>query len=84
MKEHVRKEVICLLDPCIIYTIKESDWVSQVHCVPNKGGFTVEPNENRELVPIRPIVGYTMYIDFRKLNEETRKDPYPLPCIEKL
>ena len=53
----------------IIYPVKESEWVSPVHCVPKKGGFTVEANENHELVPIRTIVGYRMCIDFRKLNK---------------
>jgi hypothetical protein len=36
MKEVVRKEVILLLDAGIIYLVKESDWVSPVHCVPKK------------------------------------------------
>ena len=34
MKEVLRKEIVCLLDVGIIYPIKESDWVSHVHCVP--------------------------------------------------
>ena len=58
-------------------------WVSPVHCVPKKGGFTVVPNENNELIPTRTIVGLRMCIDFRKLNKETRKDHYPLPFIDK-
>jgi hypothetical protein len=36
MKEEVRKEVIRLLDAGIIYPVKESEWVSPVHCVPKK------------------------------------------------
>jgi hypothetical protein len=36
MKEVVRKEIICLLDAGIIYHVKESDWVSLVHCIPKK------------------------------------------------
>nr|GEW32564.1 reverse transcriptase domain-containing protein [Tanacetum cinerariifolium] len=28
-------------------------WVSPVHCVPNKGGFTVLENEDNELIPTR-------------------------------
>ena len=51
MKEVVRKEIVCLLDVGIIYPVKESEWVSPVHCVPKKGGFTVVPNENNELIP---------------------------------
>ena len=82
MNEEVRKEVIRLLDAGIIYPVKESEWVSPVHCVPKKGGFTIEANENHELVPIRPIVGYRMCIYFRKLNKVTRKYHYPLPFID--
>ena len=52
MKEEARKEITRLLDAGIIYLVKESDWVSPVHCVPKKGGFTIEPNENEERVPI--------------------------------
>ena len=55
MKEELRKGIIRLLDAGIIYPVKESEWVSLVHCVPKKGGFTIEANENHELVPIRPI-----------------------------
>ena len=56
--------------------------MSPVHCVPKKGGFTIVPNENNELIPTRTIVGHRMCIDFRKLNKETRKDHYPLPFID--
>ena len=82
MKEVVRKEIIRLLDAGIIYHVKESDWVSPVHCVPKKGGFIAVPNKHNEMVPTRSVVGYRMCIDFRKLNKETRKDHYPLPFID--
>ncbi|KAK1643285.1 hypothetical protein QYE76_061090 [Lolium multiflorum] len=36
--------------------IEEERWVSPVHCVPKKGGMTVVPNDNDELIPQR-IVG---------------------------
>ena len=49
LNEVVRKAIIRLLDAGIIYPVKESEWVSRVHCVPNKGGFTVVPNENNEI-----------------------------------
>jgi hypothetical protein len=51
MKEVVRNEVLKLLDAGIIYPIADSRWVSHVHCVSKKGGITVVPNENNELVP---------------------------------
>jgi hypothetical protein len=81
MKEVVRKEIIYLMDACIIYHVKESDWLSIAHCVPKKGGFIVVSKKHNEIVPTRTIVGYRMCIDFRKLNKETRKDHYPLPFI---
>jgi hypothetical protein len=51
MKEVVRNEVLKLLDAGIIYPIADSRWVSPAHCVPKKGGITVVPNENNEIIP---------------------------------
>ncbi|KAK1667029.1 hypothetical protein QYE76_055188 [Lolium multiflorum] len=67
MKEVVRNEVLKLLEAGIIYPIADSRWVSPVHCVPKKGGMTVVPNDNDELIPQRIVVGYRMCIDFEKL-----------------
>ena len=72
MKEVVRKEVIRLMESGIIYPIADSKWVSPVHCVPKKGGMTVVPNAEDELVAQRTVVGYRMCIDYRKLNKATR------------
>jgi hypothetical protein len=84
MKEVVRKEVIKLIEAGIIYPIADSKWVSPVHCVPKKGGITVVPNDENELVAQRTVTGYRMCIDFRKLNKATRKDHYPLPFIDQM
>jgi hypothetical protein len=80
----VRKEVIKLLEAGIIYPIVDSKWVSHVHCVPKKGGMTVVPNDEDELVAQHTFVGYRMCIDFRKLNKATRKDHYPLSFIDQM
>ncbi|KAK1611876.1 hypothetical protein QYE76_035549 [Lolium multiflorum] len=64
--------------------IEEERWVSPVHCVPKKGGMTVVPNDNDELIPQRVVVGYRMCIDFRKVNKVTKKDHYPLPFIDQI
>ncbi|KAK1605046.1 hypothetical protein QYE76_028719 [Lolium multiflorum] len=64
--------------------IEEERWVSPVHCVPKKGGMTVVPNDNDELIPQRVVVGYRMCIDFRKVNKVTKKDHYPLPFIDQM
>nr|GFB00215.1 reverse transcriptase domain-containing protein [Tanacetum cinerariifolium] len=60
------------------YPISDSPWVSPIHCVPKKGGMTVIKNEENELVPTRLVTGWRVCIDYRKLNEATRKDHFPL------
>jgi hypothetical protein len=66
LKEVVRKEVIKLLESGTIYPIADSKWVSHVHCVPNKGGITIVPNDENELVAQLTVTGYRMCIDYRK------------------
>nr|GFC62034.1 reverse transcriptase domain-containing protein [Tanacetum cinerariifolium] len=36
----IKNEVLKLFDAGLIYPISDSPWVSPVHCVPKKGGFT--------------------------------------------
>nr|GEU67150.1 reverse transcriptase domain-containing protein [Tanacetum cinerariifolium] len=48
----IKKEAKKLFDAGLIYPISYSPWVSLVHCVPKKGGFTVIENEENELIPI--------------------------------
>nr|GEZ28259.1 reverse transcriptase domain-containing protein [Tanacetum cinerariifolium] len=55
-----------------------------VHCVPNKGGFTVVENEENELIPTRLVTGWRVCIDYRKLNDATRKDYFPLPFMDQM
>ena len=81
MKDVVRKEVLKWLNVGFIYAISDNPWVSPIHVVPKKDGFTVIRNE---LIPIRTVIGWRVYIDYRKLNTATRKDHFPLPFIDQM
>ncbi|GKE37478.1 reverse transcriptase domain-containing protein [Tanacetum coccineum] len=84
MQEVVKKEIVKLLDTSIIYLIADSPWVSPIHCVPKKGGITVVKNKNDELVPTKTVTGWRVCIDYRKLNEATAKDHFPLPFMDQI
>ncbi|GJT58018.1 reverse transcriptase domain-containing protein [Tanacetum coccineum] len=84
MHEVVKKEIVKLLNTGIIYPITDSPWVSPIHCVPQKGGITVVKNENDELVPTRTVTGWRVCIDYRKLNESTAKDHFPLLFMDQM
>ncbi|GKA53386.1 reverse transcriptase domain-containing protein [Tanacetum coccineum] len=82
--EVIKAEVIKLLNVGLIYPISDSPWVSPMHVVPKKGGMTVVTNDNNELIPTRLVTGWHVYIDYRKLNDDTRRDKFPLPFIDQM
>ncbi|GJR64766.1 reverse transcriptase domain-containing protein [Tanacetum coccineum] len=46
--------------------------------------MTVVTNDENELVPKRLVTGWKVCIDYRKLNEATRKDHFPLPFMDQM
>nr|GFA96827.1 reverse transcriptase domain-containing protein [Tanacetum cinerariifolium] len=80
----IKKELEKLLDAGLIYPISDSPWVSPIHFVPKKGGMTVIKNNENELVPTRLVTGWRVCIDYRKLNEDTRKNHFPLPFMDQI
>ena len=83
-KEVVKKEVLKWLNDGFIYAISDSPWVSPVHVVPKKGGFTVIHNDRNDLIPTRTVTGWRVCIDYRRMNTTTRKDHFPLPFIDQM
>nr|GEY43347.1 reverse transcriptase domain-containing protein [Tanacetum cinerariifolium] len=55
-----------------------------VHYVPKKGGITVVENKYNELIPTRLVTSWCVCIDYRKLNEATQKDHFPLPFMDQM
>ena len=80
----IKEEVTKLLSAGIIFPISDSEWVSPVHVVPKKSGITVVKNENDELIPTRVQNSWRVCIDYRRLNDATRKDHFPLPFIDQM
>nr|GEV89195.1 reverse transcriptase domain-containing protein [Tanacetum cinerariifolium] len=76
IRDVIKKEVEKLLDAGLIYPISDSPWVSPVHCVPKKGGFTIVKNEENELIPTRLVTGWRIPIDPRDQEKTTFTCPY--------
>ena len=77
-------EVLKLLQAGIIYPISNSSWVSLTQVVPKKSGVTTVLNEKGDEMPTRLTTGWKVCIDYRRLNEVTRKDHFPLPFMDQL
>nr|GEU64214.1 DNA-directed DNA polymerase [Tanacetum cinerariifolium] len=80
----IKQEVIKLLEVGLVYPVSNRPWVSPVHCVPKKGGFTVVENKDNELILTRLVTSWRVCIDYHKLNEATRKDYFPLPFMDQI
>nr|GFA80496.1 reverse transcriptase domain-containing protein [Tanacetum cinerariifolium] len=64
IQDVIKQEVLKLLNARLIYPISDSPWVSLVHCVPKKGGFTVVENEENELISTRLVMGWRVCINY--------------------
>ena len=84
MQEVVRAEVLKLLQAGIIYPISDSPWVSPTQVVPKKSGITMVQNDKGEEVSTRLTPGWRVCIDYRKLNNVTRNDHFPLPFMDQV
>ena len=80
----MKEEVLKLFEAGLIYLILDSAWVSPMQVVPKKGGMTVIKNDKDELISTRTVTGWRMCIDYRKLNDATRKDHYPLLFMDQM
>ena len=80
----VKKDVTKLLQAGIIYPISDSQWVSPIQVVPKKTGLTVIKNERDELIPTRVQNSWRVCIDYRRLNQVTKKDHFPLSFIDQM
>nr|GEX36774.1 reverse transcriptase domain-containing protein [Tanacetum cinerariifolium] len=52
--------------------------------IKQEGGFTVVENEDNELILTRLVTGWRVCIEYRKLNEATRKDHFPLSFMDQM
>lgn len=84
MMEVIKKEVNKHLDARIKNPILDYPWVSPTQVVPKKRGMTVVSNEYNELILICKVIGCHVCIYFRKLNDATWKDHFPLPFIDQM
>ncbi|GJR92285.1 reverse transcriptase domain-containing protein [Tanacetum coccineum] len=82
LHEVIKQEVFKLID-AVIYTISDSPWVAG-HLCPYKREDNRVKNEENELIPTRLVTGWRVCIDYRKLNDATRKDHFPLPFMDQM
>ncbi|RDY08681.1 putative protein K02A2.6, partial [Mucuna pruriens] len=74
----VKKEVMRVLAIGIIYPILDSQWVSPIQVFSKKSEMTIMKNQHDKMNSCR------VCIDYRKLNQVTHQDHFPLPFIDQV
>ncbi|RDX72334.1 Retrovirus-related Pol polyprotein, partial [Mucuna pruriens] len=80
----IKKEVTKLHAAGIIYPILDSQWVSLVQVVPKKSEMTVIKSRQDEMVPAKIQNNWRVCINYRKLNQATCKDHFPLLFVDQV
>ncbi|RDY06471.1 hypothetical protein CR513_09537, partial [Mucuna pruriens] len=80
----VKKEVTKLLVVGIIYPISDNQWVSLVQVVPKKSGMMVIKNQQDEMVSAMIQNSWRVCIDYRKPNQATPMDHFPLSFVDQV
>nr|GEW50115.1 reverse transcriptase domain-containing protein [Tanacetum cinerariifolium] len=66
------------------FNIREESILKSMMSSRMRVGFTIVENEENELISTRLVTGWHVCIDYRKLNESTRKDHFPLPFMDQM
>nr|GEZ12120.1 reverse transcriptase domain-containing protein [Tanacetum cinerariifolium] len=74
------KEFLMMIHHHHLSLLKNSNlWVSPVHCVPKKDGFTVVENEENELISTRLVTGWRGYLQIPVDPQDQEKTTFTCP-----